>query len=239
VANSIAHTQQLVLDGGTFATGGFSQAMNTTPLQVSFPSTIDMGGTANTLHLADSSGQNWGSSGPGQLLTINGWTAGGGEHILFDGPGLTGNPSSGQLNQIHFTGYEGTAVLGAVGELLPSTNIQLMRGDVTGDGTISASDIDRMQLVITNLHAFESNTMPGGNGYGTVLNDGDALDIVDVNHDGSIDNADLQSLIFLATNPGPAPPLGVPEPSSWLLAVLCLALGSRLRKRHLKTAAVN
>lgn len=59
-ANRIADTSALVLAGGTFATGGFSETLGT--LEVSASSIIDLGAGASALIFADSSGVAWGDS---------------------------------------------------------------------------------------------------------------------------------------------------------------------------------
>jgi autotransporter-associated beta strand protein len=59
-ANRIANTSNLVMAGGTFATGGFSETLGT--LTLSATSTIDLGSGASALVFADSSGTTWGTS---------------------------------------------------------------------------------------------------------------------------------------------------------------------------------
>ena len=59
-ANRIADVSNLILAGGTFATGGFSETLGT--LTVSISSIIDLGSGASALVFADSSGSTWGGS---------------------------------------------------------------------------------------------------------------------------------------------------------------------------------
>ncbi|MDQ8208871.1 autotransporter-associated beta strand repeat-containing protein [Coraliomargarita sp. SDUM461003] len=59
-ANRIADASALVLNGGSFATNGFSEAMGT--LLLSDNSTIDLGSGASDLSFLDSSGEAWASS---------------------------------------------------------------------------------------------------------------------------------------------------------------------------------
>jgi len=59
-SNRIADTSNLIMAGGTFATGGFSETLGT--LTLSAGSTIDLGAGTSALVFADSSGATWGSS---------------------------------------------------------------------------------------------------------------------------------------------------------------------------------
>jgi autotransporter-associated beta strand protein len=59
-ANRIADTSNLVLAGGTFATGGFNETLGT--LTVSASSIIDLGSGASALVFADSNAAIWGGS---------------------------------------------------------------------------------------------------------------------------------------------------------------------------------
>ncbi|MFA6285909.1 MAG: autotransporter-associated beta strand repeat-containing protein [Opitutaceae bacterium] len=59
-ANRIADTSNLIMAGGTFATGGFNETLGTLTLSAS--STIDLGSGASALVFADSSGTTWGTS---------------------------------------------------------------------------------------------------------------------------------------------------------------------------------
>src|SRR5262249_19978010 len=130
VPHAIDTTSGVVLAGGSLATGGSDQTIAGT-LTVSGGSKIDLGAGAGALHFADSSGVTWGASGLGLLLRIDNWTSSS-DHITFDGTGLGGSPTTGQLSQIHFTGFKGTSQL-VSGELLPSTTTVLTRGDITAD----------------------------------------------------------------------------------------------------------
>ena len=95
VANAIAGAthSNLILNGGTFATGGFNQTMGT--LQVLAKSTIDMGSPSSTLNLDNSNDSNpllaW---TPNKLLSIVNWdgnmsnpTLGGGTDKVLIGSG--------------------------------------------------------------------------------------------------------------------------------------------------------
>ena len=213
--------------GGTFSTGGMNQSLTATALLATAPSKIDMAGVSNTLQFSDSVGETWASAPAGTLLRINNWTTTGGEHIIFSGAGLIAS----QLNLIHFTGYQGTAVLTG-GELFPSTNTVLTRGDLTGEGAASGADLTTLLSSLANPAAYLT-----AHGY----NQADYADVADVNRDGAVDNADIQAEIYFLINgtlpsPSPSAPLpggAVPEPASMvLLAVGGLAvLGARYRRR--------
>jgi hypothetical protein len=87
-------------------------------------------------------------------------------------------------------------------------------GDFNRDGHVNAADIPAMMNALANIPAYES---------ATGLNAQQLEEIGDVNGDGVFNNADVQALINLlqagggSTNP-------VPEPSTFLLAVLVLGL---------------
>ena len=59
--NRISDSSNLVMSGGTFATGGFSETMGTLTLSTA-SSVIDLGSGASALVFSDSSGATWGSS---------------------------------------------------------------------------------------------------------------------------------------------------------------------------------
>jgi len=93
-------------------------------------------------------------------------------------------------------------------------------GDFNLDGHVNATDIAAMEQALTNLSAFEQSH---GN-----LADWQVKSIGDVNGDGKFNNADLQYLLTTLKNGGgSADP--VPEPASWVLAFLALAIVSGTR----------
>jgi autotransporter-associated beta strand protein len=59
-ADRIANTSNLVMSGGTFATGGFNETLGTLTLTAN--SVIDLGSGSSALVFSDSSGTTWGSS---------------------------------------------------------------------------------------------------------------------------------------------------------------------------------
>jgi autotransporter-associated beta strand protein len=232
VQDAITATSHLALAGGTFSTGGFSQNMANTLLDVSSSSAISLGATANTLNLADSHGESWGLASLGSLLRINNWTPS--DLIIFPtASALTGNVTSGQLGDIHFTGFLGTSQLVNVGanefELEPANpNIPLLLGDLNGDGHVDARDIITLEKALINLPGYESNAIP--NGRGTTLNNADLLDIADMNADGKVTNTDVQSLLnYLLNGHGSNSP--VPEPESFVLLALGGLVAGALRSR--------
>jgi autotransporter-associated beta strand protein len=238
---AISSTSKVILAGGTLGTNGQNQTFSSAALSVTSSSKIDVGqsGSNDTLHFADSHSETWGASSLGSLLRIDNWTPTDqftqGDHITFDGsPGLTGSPTTGQLSQIHFTGFKGTAQL-VSGELLPSTNTVLTRGDLTLNGAIAMDDLTKLEQVLTDVNSYKT-----ANG----LNDADVLDLADVDRDGAMTNGDVQAEIYLLINgflppiPGPSPgsvPSGaasVPEPGSLLLmAIAALAVAESTRRR--------
>ncbi|HTQ39661.1 MAG TPA: dockerin type I domain-containing protein [Pirellulales bacterium] len=97
-------------------------------------------------------------------------------------------------------------------------------GDFNRDLHVDASDVLSMMQALTNPATYESTHGNLTNAQLTVLGD--------VNNDGKFNNADLQALLnLLHSGGGSADP--VPEPASWVLAFLALAMvaGSRLYAR--------
>lgn len=118
-AERIANTSNMVLNGGTFNTGGFSETVGNLTLNQS--SVIQLGGTG-TLTFANSSAITWANSSIATLI-INGWTgtagsAGSAGRIFF---GSTSDLTATQLAQISFTGYAaGATILPGTFELVPA-----------------------------------------------------------------------------------------------------------------------
>jgi autotransporter-associated beta strand protein len=120
-ADRIHNSANIVLGGGTFATGGFNETVGTLTLSAS--SSIDLGAGASVLHFATGSPA-WTAS---TTVTINNWsgvlTGGGTDELIFgsSASGLT----AGQLAQIQFfnplglaPGTYGAQILGT-GEVVP------------------------------------------------------------------------------------------------------------------------
>jgi autotransporter-associated beta strand protein len=105
-SNRIANSSRLVLDGGTFDTGGNSETM--AAVQLTDNSTIDLAGGNSVLQFDDSSAQAWTG---GKTITILNWDnnlQGTGSDRIYFGTafnGLTG----GQVNQIQFVDPVGMA----------------------------------------------------------------------------------------------------------------------------------
>jgi glucose/arabinose dehydrogenase len=88
-------------------------------------------------------------------------------------------------------------------------------GDFNRDGHVDAADILPMEQALTNLGGY--------NAAHSSLTSAQLLEIEDVNGDGKVNNADLQALLnLLQTGGGSTDP--VPEPASWVLASLALAM---------------
>ena len=111
-----------ILNGGILGTTSITATRTITSsstLQLSAVSSINLGSNAHSLKFANSSAVAW----AGTLLTINGWTgaagATGSTGKIFFGA-ATGTLTAGQLSKIAFTGYPGTPLLLATGELVPS-----------------------------------------------------------------------------------------------------------------------
>jgi hypothetical protein len=137
-SNQIANNTQMELGGGTFATGGNSEALGT--LTLSSSSTIDLG-ESGTLAFADSSAASW----SGTLLITN-WGSdeeGGVSQIYFgtDASSLTAD----QVNSISFVNPDGYSpgIYGARlledGQLVPYANFSVIPEPSTVMGGILLS----------------------------------------------------------------------------------------------------
>jgi len=99
-------------------------------------------------------------------------------------------------------------------------------GDVNGDVHVDVADISAEMSALTNVTAFENNYGPSH----LVLNTDELYAVLDQNHDGMINNADVQALIVLLADGGGSAIGGgsftaVPEPSSIMLVGLgCMML---------------
>lgn len=127
-SNRIANTSNLVMAGGTFATGGFSETLGT--LTLSAASTIDLGAGASALVFADSSGTTWGSS---VTLSFVNFTEGTDSiRVGTTAGGLT----SGQLGQITINGFaatiDGSGFLAIAAIPEPSTYAVLAAAPILG-----------------------------------------------------------------------------------------------------------
>ena len=229
---SAPHASSLVLGGGTFATGGFSQTMN--KLILTSNSTIDMGSTSNILHFSSNSSlPNWN----GSILTINNWVGnstdpslGGGPDQIFVGTNGYSGLSRAQLNSIQFPSEPQGAMLLSDGELVPNVSGNPLTlpvlGDWNGDGVTSVADVSAALTALSNLNTYEASKL---------LSDGDVVALGDFDGDGVVTNADVQGLIsFLANQIGGGTFHTVPEPTSimlWITGTMALALIGRRKVR--------
>ena len=118
----IANTSELVLNGGTFATGGFSETLG--PLTLFGDSTIDFGNGASTLTHGGV-----GTFTAGRVLNVSNWTAGS-DHLFI---GNAASLTAAQLAQISFNGAAARQL--STGEVVPVTP-----GDLNRDGAVDHAD---------------------------------------------------------------------------------------------------
>ncbi len=208
--NTIPNTSSLVLTGGTFATGGFSDTLGS--LTVTANSHLDLSTGASILRFSVSSGQTWSGT-----LTIDNWSgsaAGGGIDQIYVGANSTGLTAS-QLANIVFTGSGMlNSVLLPSGELVPGRTF--VPGDFNRDNALSSADVQAMLSAMTDLSQYQADMS---------LSVNDLLEIGDLNGDGKLTNADIQALLELSANAGSGTTTAVPEPNAIILAVV-LALAS-------------
>ncbi len=219
-AGAINTTAHVVLAGGTLATGGFAQTLSA-PLQITTNSTLDLGG-AGAVTFGNSNGT-WAG-----LLTVSSWVAHS-SHLYFGAD--KGGLGSSQLSQIKFADFAPGATITttvAGGEVTPQI------GDINQDGSVSAADISALLSALINVAGYQSQY------FATAVNPiSDVAFILDVNGDGVVNNADLQSEISvvaqrLTSGGGSIGVSSVPEPTTGALAGIGLFASSfvlRLRKR--------
>jgi endonuclease/exonuclease/phosphatase family metal-dependent hydrolase len=94
----------------------------------------------------------------------------------------------------HVFGNNGTtAYKGSVNSRAnTSLNSLMLRGDMNGDGSVTAADITQMLSALTNLSGYQSAHS---------LSNSALLAVADVNRDGVVNNADLQALLGELQNP--------------------------------------
>ena len=98
-------------------------------------------------------------------------------------------------------------------------NINLLPGDFNRDGHVDAADILPAMKALTDPAGYEGQ-------YG--VSPADLPIIGDVNGDTQFTNADLQALLDYLKDGGGSTST-VPEPASWILAFLALAMVSGTR----------
>jgi hypothetical protein len=224
--------------GGALATGGTNQSTGALNVAGTGTSSIDLGGGAgpSTVSFANSNNGSWTF---GSSLQVKNWTAGT-THLVVgsDNNGL----SADQLSSINFADFAhpGASILAAstvggyvAGEVVPR------QGDIDQNGTINATDLDSLMKALAGVPAYKSLLTDQN----PALTDSDENFVLDVNLDGTVDNADMQAEIFLLANtpvggaPSPAQsPTTVPEPSTMVLGTFGAAamFVAMLRRRTQK-----
>jgi hypothetical protein len=176
---------------------------------------IDPAATGTHLTISDSHTQAWLG-----ILRISDWkgslSGNGLDQLLISGDGSskTGLTGTQLMSQIHFTGYLTGAKLvtnGSNSEIVPLNSTRLYLGDASLNQHVDAGDILAMENALTNLNGYQSV-----HGFDTP----DMLDVLDVNQDGTITNADLQALVFDLSHSITPTYTSVPEPSSLALGLL-------------------
>jgi autotransporter-associated beta strand protein len=231
VANSINTTASVTLGdavnstSGTLVTGGFVQSVaGTLGLATSGHIDLGLGGQpgGGAVHFGASNGL-WGAS----TLAIDNWTPGI-DHLFFGSNNTGLDPS--QVSDITFANF-GAAQITATGEIIPVAAVPtFVLSDVDGDGHFNVADISAEMAALTNISAFQSNYGPSH----LVLNNDELYAVLDQNHEGMINNLDVQAAITALANTGGVGTLtAVPEPTSFvLLAVggVLVYAGARTRR---------
>ena len=182
---------------------------------------VELGGTTRgSQYDAILSGGNVNLGGILNVSLINNFTPlAGNSFDIMDWGSLTGKFSSVSLPSLPVGLVWSTLGLYSTGELIVA-NIALLPGDFNRDGHVDAPDIVPMMQALTNLSAYQSS-------HGNISTLQVTL-LGDINGDGQFTNADLQSFLSpLNSGGGSSDP--VPEPASWVLAFLALAMVSGTR----------
>jgi hypothetical protein len=196
------------------------------PASVNYEGNVTLGGAASLI-------MELGGSTPGSLFDqihvagqlalggtlkvtlINGFMPSTGQSFdIIDWGTLSGTFSALQLPTQNGRIVWGTSQLYTTGTL--SVVATFYAGDFNRDGHVNAADILPMEQALTNLSAYKATYAPG-------ITDPQLALIEDVNGDGSFNNADLQYLLNTLKSGGGSAD-SVPEPASWVLAFLALAM---------------
>jgi hypothetical protein len=145
-----------------------------------------------------------------------------GDHFIDNGSTLDPTLLATQIQFAHF--HVGAQMVSTATGALSAGEIVPVIGDIDQNGLLNGADLTALESALTN---------PAG--YAAAHPSFTASDInfiLDVNHDGTTTNADLQAEIHgliigsfaLGPSPGPLPASSVPEPS----AIVLLGLGAVL-----------
>jgi autotransporter-associated beta strand protein len=219
-ANAISSASPVTLSAGTtLTTGGFNQTLNSFS---SLGSTVlDLGNGASTFNF-DTIGQ-WNGT-----LVIRNWdgllNGGGTDRVTVSGSAtatLDFLQASG--NPIQFENFAPGIHITPTGEVLPN-GLPHRMADFTRDNQITVDDLKPMLTAFTDLNAFKTAQN---------LTEQDVLNMGDINHDGVVSNADLQSFLALLADSGAGSLAAVPEPSTFVLgAIGCAVLALLAWKRN-------
>jgi autotransporter-associated beta strand protein len=223
VANAIASSKELVMNGGTVNTNGVNQTLTNTQLKTTASNSI-LNVTGTTWQFADSGTAHWVN---GKVLQV---TTGGGK---IDFPSVTSlNPN--ELNAISVDGAGGGAHLVADGSLFQlaaggAPGGQILLGNVNHDAATNVSDVGALMTALRDVPAYVGS-LPVVPGWGsTTLGSQQAESVyyADVNYSDKIENADLQALLVYLANggngsnaPGGGSLTAVPEPGTFVLLLV-------------------
>ncbi|HEY2882039.1 MAG TPA: right-handed parallel beta-helix repeat-containing protein, partial [Pirellulales bacterium] len=169
----------------------------------------------------------------GSLPSLNGFLQlKPGDHLIDKGvPTFTSGGPSG-FTTTEQLAYSGSGVdLGAF-EVLP------VRGDFNHDGNITSADLDELLKALVNPAGYQASHS---------ISNFDWPLIADVNNSGSLDNADIQAMLYLMNHPtaGAAGlgdgggPSSVPEPSALVLvAIGVMLIAARTAKFRIRDIGV-
>jgi hypothetical protein len=124
------------------------------------------------------------------------------------------NSSNAEMAGLTFTNWKVT---------LSSNPPPITLGDANRDGVVDPSDVQSLLAALTDLNGYKTSH--------NVANDTDLKGLLDMDANGSITNADIQTLLGLFAGTGSTVP--VPEPASgalWILGSTVALVLTRLRR---------
>jgi hypothetical protein len=155
-----------------------------------------------------------------QVSVVNGFApVMGNKFDILSWGSLSGTFSAMQLPALSGSLTWSTSQLYTLG-ILAVVDGQYLPGDFNRDGHVDSADVSPMMGALVNLSGYQATH--------SNLSTAQLFEIEDVNEDGKVNNADLQALLnLLQTGGGSTDP--VPEPASWVLAFVALAMVSGTR----------
>ena len=190
IANYTAGSAAILVDGALTATD--PDTANMTGATVSITSGFAAGDTLGFVNQLGVTGNFNAATG---VLTLSGSAVPNDYKIALRAVTFSnGSTAAAGTRTISFSLNDGAAVSNtATKQISVQKNNALLAGDFTLDGHVNGADVSAMLTALADLNAFKTSHS---------LSAADLLAVGDVNHNGSVTNADLQSLLSLLVSGG-------------------------------------